>query len=434
MEQAVTTNGYPKIVHKWLDVPGIENLDTYVANGGYEGFKKALTMKPEDIIAEVKASGLRGRGGAGFSTGMKWELMDKRFSPRYVVANDDEAEPCTFKDRELTEKLPHQILEGMMIASYALGAAHAFAYIRGEFVLGRKRVQTAIDQCYEKGLLGKNILGSGFGLDLVAHPGAGAYICGEETSQLNSLQGERGYPRIRPPFPGQKGGGLYGEPTVVNNVETLCTLPHIILGGADWYKTIGVPACPGTRVFSVSGHVQKPGNYELPMSVTMGELIEVAGGLRPGRKVKAIIPGGASMPWFTEQHLNVVLDFDSIAKAGSYGGSGAVTVMDDTTCTVKAALCLVHFYHHESCGWCTPCREGTDWVEKICHRIEHGHGEMKDLDLLLDMIDNINGPQTFGTHRTFCLLGPSMGASVRSSLQFFREEWEYHIKNKKCMV
>jgi NADH-quinone oxidoreductase subunit F len=430
----MNNNGYPKIVHKWINVPNIGDIDVYIGNGGYEGFKKALTMKPEEIIAEVKASGLRGRGGAGFPTGVKWELMDKRWQPRYVVANDDEAEPCTFKDRELTEKLPHQIVEGVMIASYALGVNKAFIYIRGEFVRGREGVWKAIRECHAKGLLGKNILGSGFDLDIVAHPGAGAYICGEETALLNSLQGDRAYPRMRPPFPGMKGGGAYGQPTVVNNVETLSTLPHIILGGAKWYTSIGVPGGAGTRVYSVAGHVQKPGNYELPLSVTLQEVIDVAGGLFPGRKLKAVIPGGSSMPWFTDKHLSVGMDFESIQNAGSFGGSGSVVVMDDTTCVVKAAWRLAHFYKHESCGWCTPCREGTDWLEKICLRVERGEGKEGDIELLLDMVDNINGQRAFGTERTFCLLGPSCGAPVRSSIELFRDEWQYHIQNKRCLV
>ncbi len=428
-----------RIVHKYIDVPGIDEMDVYLQHEGFEGFKKALTMKPEDIIAEVKASGLRGRGGAGFSMGMKWELMQKNVEPRYVVGNDDEGEPCTFKDRELSEKLPHQIVEGIMIASYALGVHKAFIYVRGEFVKGYQQIWKAIRQCYEKGLLGKNILGSGFDLDVVAHPGAGAYICGEETALLSSLEGGRGYPKMRPPFPGQLGGGLYRQPSVVQNVETLSNLPAILRHGAAWYASIGVPpANTGTRIYSVSGHVQKPGNYELPLSITLGELIEVAGGLRPGRKLKAVIPGGASMPWFTEQHLNVVMSFDDITKAGSLAGSGSVIVMDDSTCAVKAALRLVEFYKHESCGWCTPCREGLDWLVKILHRVEHGEGEEGDIDLLMDMGDNISGKGTlvgtFGTHRTFCLLGPSGVSPMRSSLNLFREEYEHHIKHKKCMV
>jgi NADH-quinone oxidoreductase subunit F len=417
-----------RILTRSIHLPESWTLEVYRAHGGYEAAARAIReYQPEEVIDIVKKSGLRGRGGAGFPTGMKWSFVPKNLpKPTYLVCNADESEPGTFKDRLLIERDPHQILEGMIIASHALRVKTAFIYIRGELTLGARRLQQAIDEAYAAGCLGRNVLGTGMELDIVLFVGAGAYICGEETALLESLEGKRGQPRLKPPFPATV--GLYGCPTVVNNVETLCNLPHIIAHGPEWYAAIGTEKSPGTRLFSVSGHVRRRGVYELPMGVPLRELIfEHAGGMRDGHRFKAVIPGGSSVPVLGEQHLDVGMDFESLQKAGSLLGSAGVIVMDDTTCMVAAALNLLHFYWHESCGKCTPCREGTGWFVKVLHRIEAGQGRPEDLELLLDVADNIRG-------KTFCPFGDAAVTPVESMLKLFREEFEQHIVKGRCVT
>jgi NADH-quinone oxidoreductase subunit F len=417
-----------RILTKYIDLPESWTLKAYRSHGGYEAAVKAIKEYPaDDLIELVKKSGLRGRGGAGFPTGMKWSFVPKNIpKPTYLVCNGDESEPGTFKDRLLIERDPHQILEGMIIASHALRVRTAFIYVRGEMTLGAKRLQHAIDEAYAAGCLGKNLLGTGMDLDLILFIGAGAYICGEETALLESLEGKRGQPRLKPPFPATV--GLYGCPTVVNNVETLCNLPHIVTSGAEWYTSMGTEKSPGTRLFSVSGHVKRRGVYELPMGVPLRQLIfEHAGGIRDGHTFKAVIPGGSSVPVLSEQHLDVGLDFESLQRAGSLLGSAGVIVMDDSTCMVWAALNLLHFYWHESCGKCTPCREGTGWFVKVLHRIEEGHGRLEDLDLLLDVSDNIRG-------KTFCPFGDAAVTPVESMIKLFRDEFEQHIVKRHCVA
>ena len=346
--------------------------------------------------------------------------------PKYLCCNADESEPGTFKDREILHTLPHQLLEGMAICCHAVGIEKAFLYIRGEMREGADLLRRAVAEARERGFLGRNILGSGFNLEIEVNRGAGAYICGEESALLNSLEGGRGYPRLKPPFPAVS--GLYGCPTVINNVETLATLPAILRKGGEWYSRFGTEKSKGTRVFCLSGHVRRPGNYELELGTTMRTLIEeCGGGVLDGRKVKAIIPGGSSAPLLVEKHLDLPLDFEAIAAAGSMAGSGAVVVMHDDTCIVGACLRIVEFFHEESCGKCSPCREGTGWLTRILHRIEHGQGRPEDLDLLLDVSDNLLG-------KSFCPLGDSATSSITSSLAYFREEYEYHIREKRCMV
>ena len=418
---------FEKVLTRYQDIPGYTGtLDAYEAQGGYQALRKALKeMQPAEIIEAVKRSGLRGRGGAGFPCGVKWGFIPKDSpKPVYLVVNGDESEPGTFKDRMLIEEEPHQILEGIVLASYAIGCHHAFLYCRGEFVRGARMLRRALDEAYAKGYIGRRILGSGFDLEVVLHRGAGAYICGEETGLLESLEGKRGQPRTKPPFPAIS--GLYRCPTVVNNVETLSNIPHILLRGPEWYAGIGPAKSTGPRLFSVSGHVERPGNYELPMSVTLRQLIfEHAGGIRGGRRLKAVIPGGSSSPVLTEQHLDVGMDFESLAAAGSMGGSGAVIVMDDTTCMVRVGEIVSRFYHHESCGQCTQCREGTAWLHKTIRRIEHGQGRQADLDLLLDMCDNMKG-------KTICVLSDAAAMPIESDLKHFRDEFERHVRGRAC--
>jgi NADH-quinone oxidoreductase subunit F len=400
----------------------------YRVYGGYEAAAQAIRdYQPDELIEVVKKSGLRGRGGAGFPTGMKWSFVPKNLSkPTYLVCNADESEPGTFKDRLLIENDPHQILEGMIIASHALRVKTAFIYVRGEMTLGAKRLQQAIDEAYRGECLGRNLLGTGMDLDINLFVGAGAYICGEETALLESLEGKRGQPRLKPPFPATV--GLYGCPTVINNVETLCNLPHIIAHGPEWYTAMGTEKSPGPRLFSVSGHVKQRGVYELPMGVPLRELIfEHAGGIRDDHHLKAVIPGGSSVPVLGEQHLDVGMDFESLQQAGSLLGSAGVIVMDETTCMVSAALNLLHFYWHESCGKCTPCREGTGWFVKILHRIEEGHGRPEDLDLLLDVSDNIRG-------KTFCPFGDAAVTPVESMIKLFRDEFAHHVRRGRCVT
>lgn len=410
--------------------------ERYLATGGYSALRKALMeMTPEQIHKEVLASNILGRGGAGFEAGRKWSMLKK--SPRrYLVVNGDESEPATFKDHMLVERDPHQLVEGTIITAYAIGASRAFIFVRGEFALGLERVQQAINDAYEMGALGRDIFSSGFSLDLVLHPGAGAYICGEETALLESLEGKRGFPRIKPPyFPAVI--GLYGEPTIVNNVETLSNLPWIVNNGGAAFAALGVGRSTGTRIFALAGKVMKPGNYELEMAkYTFGDLIyreELGGGLRPGRTVKAIIPGGVSAPWLGPEHLELALGQDEVAKAGSMLGSGSIVVMDDSVCMVRAAWRISKFFQRESCGQCTPCREGSNWIEKIMQRIEAGAGREEDLDLLLDLCDNIvPGLEWPPAQTTICVLGPSIPSSVAVGIKMFRDEFLTHIKEGSC--
>ena len=396
-------------------------LKRYLATGGYESLRRALAMTPEAITAEVKASELAGRGGAGFPTGVKWGFIAPA-TPRYLVINADESEPGTFKDRQLLERDPHQLLEGIAIAAFALGVHHAFIYVRGEYTRPARRIQAAVEEAYAAGYLGKGILGGDFALDVTVHLGAGAYICGEETAMLNSLEGKRGEPRIKPPFPAV--AGLYGKPTIVNNVETLSNLPWIIANGGAAYAAIGPEGSRGTRLFSVSGHVARPGNYEIVMGMTWRNLIyDVAGGIRSGHEIKCWIPGGASAPWLVPEHLDETITVQACLRLGTMLGSGAVVVMDETTNVVEAALSIVRFFSHESCGQCTPCREGTTWLQRILERILAGQGRPSDLDLLLDVCDNISpGLRWPPAMTTICPLGPSAASPITSIMNNFRAE------------
>ena len=416
-----------QVLLKNVNLPDSHKIDTYMKAGGYEGIKKALNeFNPEGLIQLVKDSGLRGRGGAGFPTGLKWSFVPKDISPRYLCCNADEGEPGTFKDRVIIEKDPHMLVEGMVITSYAIGAAMSFIYIRGEFEYGAKVLEDAIEEAHDKGYLGKNILGSGFDHEIIVHRGAGAYICGEETALIESLEGKRGQPRLKPPFPAI--AGLYGKPTVVNNVETLALIPHFVLRGVEWFAAIGPEKSPGLRLFAISGHVKKPGVYEAPMGIPLMELIEqFAGGPLDGRTIKAVIPGGVSAPLIPAKDLDIRMDFDSLAAYGSMGGSGAVIVMDETTCMVKVITRIIGFFHHESCGKCTPCREGLEWVVQVLRRVENGEGREGDVKLLEDMCNMIFG-------NTFCPLGDGAVMALRGFMKHFIEEFHYHIKEKKCMV
>ncbi len=402
------------------------SIEAYLARGGYQATAKVLREhRPPEIVEMVKRSGLRGRGGAGFPAGVKWGFIPQdRGVPKYILCNADEGEPGTFKDRQLLERDPHQVIEGIIISSFAIGGETSYIYLRGEFLEAATILDRALQEAYARSFLGKNILGTDFNLDVYVHRGAGAYICGEETALIESLEGKRGEPRIRPPFPAVK--GLYQCPTAVNNVETLCNIPHIILRGPEWYASLGTAKSTGARVFSVSGHVRYPGNYEIPLSATLRELIfEHAGGMRDGRKIKAIIPGGTSAPVLTPEHLDVGLDFESLAAAGSMGGSGAVIVMDETTCMVRVGEVVNRFYHHESCGQCTQCREGTAWLHQILKRIEEGRGRVADLEILKDVCRNMKG-------QTICVLSDSAAMPTESYLRYFQEEFEAHIQQGRC--
>jgi NADH-quinone oxidoreductase subunit F len=417
-----------RILTKNFDVAGLQQISVYESLGGYAGLAKALReYKPDQVIDIVKRSGLRGRGGAGFPTGMKWGFVPKTSGkPIYLCINADESEPGTFKDRVIIENDPHQLIEGIIISAYALDCHQAFIYIRGEFVHGSEVLDKAIAEAYEKGYLGKDILGSGFDCSLIVHRGAGAYICGEETALLESVEGKRGHPRLKPPFPAVV--GLYGAPTVINNVETIANISHIINNGAEWYASIGVERNAGTRLFGVSGHVKKRGVFELPMGTSLRELIyDHCGGIREGRKLKAIVPGGSSVPVLTADQVDVALDFDSIAKAGSMLGSAGVIVMDDSTCMVKAALRISKFYAEESCGQCTQCREGTEWIHRILNRLENGNGKQGDLELLLDICANLKG-------RTICPLSDAAAMPIESYIQKFYDEFAAHIQERRCVV
>ncbi len=416
-----------KILTANIDKPNSFAIDTYVASGGYETLKKALGMTPDQVIEEVKASELRGRGGAGFPTGMKWGFVPKDGKmPVYLLCNADESEPGTFKDRVIIEKDPHLLIEGMIISAYAIRSCPmAYIYIRGEFYKGAQVLNAALAEARQKGFLGRNILGSGFDFDITVHRGAGAYICGEETGLIESIEGKRGQPRVKPPFPALV--GVFAGPTVVNNVETLACVPLIIKNGAEWFKGFGIPKNTGPKLYCVSGQVKRPGVYEFPMTITLRELIfEHCGGILDDRKVKAVIPGGASAPMLTPDQLDLPLTFDDIMKAGSMLGSAAVIVLDETTCIVEATWRLSKFFQHESCGQCTPCREGTNWLESILWRLENGGGRPQDADLLLDMSDNIGG-------KSLCALGDAAIGPVMSSVRKFRDEYLYHVEHKSCL-
>ncbi len=404
-------------------------LDTYVSNQGYDAWKKILKEKtpPDEIIAELKTSCLRGRGGAGFPTGLKWSFMPRQADgQKYIVCNSDEGEPGTFKDRDILRFDPHSLIEGMAIAGYCIGATVGYNYIRGEFDEPIERFEQAVEEAYAAGLLGKNILGSGIDFDLFTHPGAGAYICGEETALLESLEGKKGQPRFKPPFPA--GYGLYGRPTTINNTETLASVPTILRNGGQWFLDLGKPNNGGTKIFSVSGHVNKPGNYEVPLGTPFAELLKLAGGMKNGATLKAVIPGGSSVPVLPgEIMMNVDMDYDAIVQAGSMLGAGSVIVMDDSTCMVKVLARISHFYFEESCGQCTPCREGTGWLSRIVHRIEHGKGRPEDIDKLEDVAAKIEG-------RTICALGDAAAMPVASFIRHYRNEFAYHVEHKRCMV
>ncbi len=412
------------ITRNWGN-PEVFSIDGYRKQSGYEGLRKALKMTPADVIEEVKASGLRGRGGAGFPTGVKWSFVPQNTGkPTYVVCNFDESEPGTFNNRELVEREPHQLLEGVAITAYAVQCHTAFIYCRGEFLHPGRVLERAIAEAYDQGVFGKNILKSRFDLDVVLHRGAGAYICGEETALLSSLEGYRGQPRLRPPFPAVE--GLYSAPTVINNVETLCNVPHIINNGAKWFAGIGTEKSPGTKLFSISGKVERPGNYEVPMGTPLRALLEEhAGGVLGGKKLKAWTPGGSSTPFLTAEHEDVGLDFESIQAAGSLLGTGAVIVLDETDCMVEAARRLVGFYAHESCGKCTPCREGTWWVSRVLGRVEQGFGRPEDLPLLEEVGGNI-------LFKAFCALADGAVSPISSTLTHFREEYEAHVRERRC--
>lgn len=400
----------------WGD-PRTRTLEGWKALGGYQALEKALRMPRGEVIDEVKASGLRGRGGAGFPTGVKWSFMPKeKTGPQYLCCNADESEPGTFKDRELLRWTPHQLIEGCLIAAHAMQADHVFIYCRGEFFEAVQVLARAVEEAYEAGLIGKDILGSGIDIELTVHSGAGAYICGEETALMNSLEGRRGLPRIKPPFPAAV--GAFGRPTTINNVETLCAIPHIVQHGGAWYREQGTEKSSGTKLFCVSGHVVRPGNYELPLGFPLKDLIyDVCGGLRPGRSLKAVIPGGSSVPILNAAECeDCMLDYEGVVEAGSMLGCASVIIMDDTTDIVKQVRRMVDFYAHESCGQCTPCREGTQWMARILRRIEEGRGTEEDMDTLLDLGDQMTGT-------TICVLSDSAAAPVASSIAKFRDDY-----------
>jgi NADH-quinone oxidoreductase subunit F len=414
------------VLLKHRGIPDYHKIEVYESHGGYQATRKALVdTRSEQLVEQVKASGLRGRGGAGFPTGLKWSFLPKQTEkPVYLCVNADESEPGTFKDREIIEYDPHQLLEGIIISAYTIQCHKAFIYIRGEFVFGAKVLERAIEEAHGAGYLGRNILGSGFDLDVVVHRGAGAYICGEETGLIESLEGKRAYPRVKPPFPATY--GVFGSPTIVNNVETLACVPHIVARGADWFKSIGPEKGPGPKLYCVSGHVERPGVYELPMGTPLREILyDHCGGIPGGRKLKAVIPGGSSVPVFTADEIDVPMDFDSVAKAGSLLGSAGIIVMDETTCMVRTLEVIARFYHHESCGQCTPCREGTGWLHKVLRHLEDGSGREEDLQLLLDISDNMMG-------NTVCVLADAAAMPTKSFVTKFRDEFIEHAKVGRC--
>ncbi|MBV9480121.1 MAG: NADH-quinone oxidoreductase subunit NuoF [Acidobacteria bacterium] len=404
---------------------GAISIDRYLELNGYKAIQKTLAMEPDTIINEIKNSGLRGRGGAGFNTGLKWSFVPKQApKPKYVLCNGDESEPGTCKDRLIFEHDPHAVIEGAMIAAFAVGAHTAYIYIRGEYRYLSLIMQKALADAYARGFLGKNIFGSGYDLDIYWHGGAGAYEVGEESALMESLEGKRGIPRIRPPFPAVV--GLWGGPTVINNAETLASIPHIILGGADWYASLGPPKNGGTRLFCLSGHLERPGVYELPMGYNLKKMIfEVGGGIPGSRKLKAVVPGGSSTPCLTADEIDVPMDFDSLMKRGSMLGSGGVIALDESTCIVQFALRTMKFYQHESCGWCIPCREGTDWLKKTLARFHAGGGIRKDIDNMLYLSENMLG-------RTFCPLGDAAAMPTIAFVKKFRSEFEAHLEARGC--
>jgi NADH-quinone oxidoreductase subunit F len=413
----------PILSDHW-DEPDSFTLAGYRRAGGYRALAKALTTAPDGVIAMMKGSGLRGRGGAGFPAGAKWGFIPQGDNkPHYLVVNADESEPGTCKDTPLMFATPHMLIEGAVITAYAIRAELAFIYIRGEILHVVRRVQQAVADAYEAGYLGKDILGSGYDLDLVIHAGAGAYICGEETAMLDSLEGLRGQPRLKPPFPAV--AGLYASPTVVNNVETIASVPSIVLNGVDWFTGMGTEKSTGYGIFSLTGHVTTPGQYEAPLGTTLRELLDISGGVRAGHRLKFWTPGGSSTPILTDEHLDVPLDFESVAAAGSLLGTRALQIFDETTCVVRAVLRWTEFYQHESCGKCTPCREGTYWMVRVLDRLEHGQGTDEDLDKLLDICDNILG-------RAFCALADGAVSPITSSIQYFRDEYIEHGKGGGC--
>jgi NADH-quinone oxidoreductase subunit F len=405
------------------------HLADYVKRGGYESLKRILTEKitPEQVIAELKTASLRGRGGAGFPTGLKWSFMPRQFpGQKYLVCNTDEGEPGTFKDRDIIRYNPHALIEGMAIGAYAMGITVGYNYIHGEIWAEYERFEEALEEARAAGFLGNNIMGTEFSFQLHAFHGYGAYICGEETALLESLEGKKGQPRFKPPFPASF--GLYGKPTTINNTETFAAVPFVLKMGGEAYAALGKPNNGGTKIFSISGDINRPGNYEVPLGTPFATLLDLAGGMRDGKKIKAVIPGGSSAPVIVgDVMMNTDLDYDSIAKAGSMLGSGAVIVMDETRCMVKSLLRLSYFYFEESCGQCTPCREGTGWMYRMIERIENGKGRADDLDMLNTIADNIQG-------RTICALGDAAAMPVRAFIKNFREEFEYHIEHKHCLV
>ena len=418
-----------EVCFKNLDKENPASFATYEANGGYKVWRKILNgeLTPDDIIAELKTSGLRGRGGAGFPTGLKWSFMPRnQEGQKYVVCNSDEGEPGTCHDRDILRYNPHSVIEGMAIAGFVMNATVGYNYIRGEFMEPYYRFEEALKDAYKAGLLGKNIQDSHVSFDLYTHLGAGAYICGEETALLESLEGKKGQPRFKPPFPANV--GLFGKPTTINNTETFASVPEILSRGGQWFADLGVENSGGTKCFSVTGNVKNPSNFEVPLGTPFSKLLELAGGLKEGRKLKAVIPGGSSTPLLpAETAMNMTMDYDSIANAGSMLGAGSVIVMDDTTCMVKTLTRLAHFYYDESCGQCTPCREGTGWLYRMLQRILDGNGKEEDLDLLLTVGEKIMG-------NTICALGDAAATPVESFIKHFRDEFEYYIQNGKSMV
>ncbi len=417
------------IITKYVREPNSFTLDFYLQHGGYDALRKALTQTPDQIVDMVKASGLRGRGGAGFPTGMKWQFVDKKSEkPRYIACNADESEPGTFKDHLIMERNPHLLIEGCAIACYAIGAKVAYIYIRGEFYHVQEVLERAIAEARAKGFLGQNIFGSGFDCEVYVHRGAGAYEAGEETALLESLEGKRAQPRNKPPFPAVV--GLYDAPTAVNNVETLANVPLIVQNGPEWFAALGPEKNGGPKLYCVSGHVKRPGVYEASMNVTLKELIygaQYCQGMRDGRTLKAVIPGGSSVPILLPDQLDTQASFDGIVKAGSMLGSAGLIVLDDTTCMVWLAENLLHFYKHESCGKCTPCREGTDWLFKLLHKIEKGEGQMRDIDLLLSVSNNVGG-------KTLCAFGDAAVTPVLTTIKHFRHEYEAHVREGRCTL
>jgi NADH-quinone oxidoreductase subunit F len=406
-----------RVMSEHFGDPDARSLAGWRRRGGYEALRTALGMAPGEVVNIVKDSGLRGRGGAGFPTGVKWSFMprDDSRQPHYLLINADESEPGAFKDRELCRWTPHQVIEGALIGAHAIRARHVYIYMRGEFFEPAQIVARAIEEAYAAGMAGPDIMGSGVGIDVTLHLGAGAYICGEETALMNSLEGRRGQPRIKPPFPAVM--GAFGRPTTINNVETVCAVPHIISNGAEWYRSLGTERSPGTKLFNMSGHLVRRGNFELPLGFNLKELIyDVCGGIRDGRQLKAVIPGGSSVPILAADEIDIAMDYESVAQAGSMLGTASVIVMDDRTNMVKQVRRMVEFYAHESCGQCTPCREGTAWLARILRRIESGFGRMEDLDHLLDLGANMTGT-------TICVLSDSAAAPVASSIAKFKDEY-----------